>query len=99
MGFFSSLGQINRINNLLKSIEPKVNAIQYEAASPYPNINRIRVECGSIAVLMSEITDIMQSASNSVMLAPYYFFGRKMSIFEISSVLAGLLDACDKLDQ
>ncbi len=96
MGFFSSLSNVNKINTLLKQIEPKVDAIQYECSSPYPNVNRIRVECGSISVLMSEIMDIADRSSNSVKLAPYYLFGRKMNLMQISSALAGLIEACER---
>ncbi len=97
MGFFNNYKNIGKINTLLKQIEPKVNAIQYEAESPYPNRNRIRVEAGTISVLMSEIMDIAGASGNSVLLAPYYFFGRKMSLMQISAVLAQLVEMSENL--
>ena len=92
MGFFNNYKNIGKINILLKQIEPKVNAIQYEVESPYPNRNRIRVEAGTISVLMSEIMDIAGASGRSVLLAPYYCFGRKMSLMQISAVLAQLVE-------
>ena len=97
MGFFNNYRNIGKINTLLKQIEPKVNAIEYEAQSPYPNRNRIRVEAGTISVLMSEIMDIAGASGNSVLLAPYYFFGRKMSLMQISAVLAQLVEMSENL--
>ena len=97
MGFFNNYKNIGKINTLLKQIEPKVNAIQYEAESPYPNRNRIRVEAGTISVLMSEIMDIAGASGNSVLLAPYYFFGRKMSLMQISAVLPQLVEMSENL--
>ena len=97
MGFFNNVRNIGKINTLLKQIEPKVNAIQYEAESPYPNRNRMRVEAGTISVLMSEIMDIAGSSGNSVLLAPYYFFGRKMSLMQISAVLAHLVEITENI--
>ena len=97
MGFFNNYKNIGKINVLLKQIEPKVNAIEYEAQSPYPNRNRLRVEAGTISVLMSEIMDIAGASGNSVLLAPYYFFGRKMSLMQISAVLAQLVEMSESL--
>ena len=48
MGFFSNLGNINKINVLLKQIEPKIEAIHYETQSYCPNLNRIKIECRAI---------------------------------------------------
>lgn len=95
MGFFSNCKNIGKINTLLKQIEPKVNAIEYEASSSYPNSNRIRVEIASITVLMDEIMSIASVSGNSVRLAPYYFFGRKTNLMQISSVLAELIAICE----
>jgi hypothetical protein len=97
MGFFSTLGNVNKINTLLKQIEPKIEAIQYEANSLYPNKNRIRVECGTISVIMSEIIDVADRSSNTVKLAPYYLFGRKMNLIQISMAIAGLIEACERV--
>lgn len=95
MGFFSNCKNIGKINTLLKQIEPKVEAIEYEARSPYPNRNRIRVEIASITVLMNDIMDIAGASGNSVILAPYYFFGRKTNLMQISAVLAELTAICE----
>ena len=92
MGFFSNLKSINKINVMLKQIEQKVNNIEYELNSPYPNRNRLRVESGTISVLMSEIMDIASSSGNSVLLAPYYFFGNKTNLLEIGMKLAKLVE-------
>lgn len=97
MGIFSSIGNIGKINTLLKQIEPKVNAIQYELQSPYPNRDRIKVECQSIAVFMSDIMEIAERSSNSVKLAPYYFFGKKLTLPQISATLANLVEGCERL--
>lgn len=97
MGFFNNYKNICKINVILKQIEPKVDAIQYEAGSPYPNKNRIKTEAGTISVLMSEIMDIAGASGNSVLLAPYYFFGRKMSLMQISAALAQLVEMSEDL--
>lgn len=97
MGFFNNYKNIGKINTLLKQIEPKVKAIEYEAQSPYPNRDRMRVEAGTISVLMSEIMDIAGSSGNSVILAPYYFFGRKMSLMQISAILAQLVEMSENI--
>lgn len=96
MGFFSNLSSINKINTLLKQIEPKIDAIYYEARNPYPNPNRIRVEAGSIVVLMSEIADIADSAGNSVKLTHYYLKGQRLTLPQISQVLAAFIAECEK---
>ena len=97
MGIFSSFSDLNKINTLLKQIEPKLEAIQYEVNSPYPNKNRIRVECGTISILMSEIMDIADRSSNSVRTASYFLFGRKMNLFQISIAIAGLVEVCERI--
>lgn len=97
MGFFSGMSDIIRINALLKQIEPKISAIQYEAQSPFPNVNRIKVESGSISVLMSEVMDIAYRAPNSVKLAPYFLMGQKMRLPEISAFLAEIVETCDQM--
>ena len=50
MGLFSNMSDIGRINALLKQIDPKISAILYETQSPYPNVNRLKVESGSISL-------------------------------------------------
>ncbi|MBQ7420856.1 MAG: hypothetical protein IJV27_01725 [Prevotella sp.] len=86
-----------KINVLLKQIEPKVDSLLAEINSSYPNKNRIRIECGSISVLMDEIMTIISSSGRSVFLAPYYFKGRKATLQEISSQLAALIETAEKV--
>lgn len=95
MGFFSNCKNIGKINTLLKQIEPKVDAIEYEVRSAYPNSHRIRVELASIAVLMDEVMNIASTSGNSVLLAPYYFFGKKCSLMQISAILAEFTTICE----
>ena len=97
MGLFSDYRNIGKINVLLKQIEPKVQAIEYEASSPYPNKNRIRVEAGTISVLMSEIMDIADASGNPVRLTHYYLFGRKMNLIQISAALGELVLMVDMM--
>ena len=97
MGLFSNMSDIGQINALLKQIDPKISAILYETESPYPNINRLKVESGSISVLMSEVMDIACKTPNSVKLAPYYLMGRKMRLPEISAFLAEIVERCERM--
>lgn len=97
MGFFSGMRQIGNINMLLKQIEPKIKTIQYEASSGYPNRDRIREESRTIAVLMNEIFEIADNAPRSVQLAPYYLFGNKMNLFQISSAIASIIEAAENI--
>lgn len=97
MGFFSNLGSINKINVLLKQIEPKVEYIYHETQSYSPNLNKIKIECHAIGVLMSDIIDIADRSGNSVKLAPYYLFGRKMDLVQIFSVLIEVIEQCEQL--
>lgn len=97
MGFFSNLGSINKINVLLKQIEPKIESIHYETQSCYPNLNRIKLECQAIGVLMNDIIDIADRSGNSVKLAPYYLFGRKMGLVQIFSFLIEVIEQCNQL--
>ena len=96
MGFFSNLGSI-KINVLLKQLEPKVEYIYHETQSYSPNLNKIKIECRAIGVLMSDIIDIADRSGNSVKLAPYYLFGRKMDLVQISSVLIEVIEQCEQL--
>lgn len=96
MGFFGNISAIGKINTLLKQIDQKIDAIYYEARSPYPNSNRVRVEAGTIVVLMSEIADIADNAGNSVKLTHYYLKGQRLTLMEISQVLAAFIAECEK---
>lgn len=92
MGFFSNMGAINKINVLLKQVEPKLNFIIKECSNPYyADKNRLKVECGTVSVLMSEIMDIVDSAGRSVFLAPYFLAGKKLSLPEISGIVAQIV--------
>lgn len=97
MGFFSDLGSISRINTLLKTIEPKVTAIQDECQSLHPNKYKIKNDAHTIGVLMNEIIDIADSAGDSVRSATYFFFNEKTNLPRIALVLADLISMCDDL--
>ena len=69
-----------------------------ELQYPYSiNKERLRVECGTVSVLMSEIADIIQSSGRSVFLAPYYFKGRKMTIMDLHGIAASLVQQAEEL--
>lgn len=97
MGFFSNIGAIQRINTLLKTIEPKVTAIQNECNRSYPNKEKIQIEARTICVLMSEIMDIADSSGESVRSVSYFFFGEKTNLIHISMVLTNLIEMCENL--
>ncbi|MCF2594868.1 hypothetical protein I6E11_13930 [Bacteroides caecigallinarum] len=98
MGFFSNYNAIGRINALIKQLEPKLDYIAGELQYPYSiNKERLRVECGTVSVLMSEIADIIQSSGRSVFLAPYYFKGRKMTIMDLHGIAASLVQQAEEL--
>lgn len=98
MGFFSNYNAIGRINALIKQLEPKLDYIAGELQYPYSiNKERLRVECGTVSVLMSEIADIIQSSGRSVFLAPYYFKGKKMTIIDLHGIAASLVQQAEEL--
>lgn len=98
MGFFSNYNAIGRINALIKQLEPKLDYIAGELQYPYSiNKERLRVECGTVSVLMSEIADIIQSSGRSVFLAPYSFKGRKMTIMDLHGIAASLVQQAEEL--
>jgi hypothetical protein len=98
MGFFSNYNAIGRINALIKQLEPKLDYIASELQYPYSvNKERLRVECGTVSVLMSEIADIVQSSGRSVFLAPYYFKGKKMAIMDLHGIAASLVQQAEQL--
>lgn len=100
MGFFSNFGSIGKINTLIKQIEPKFDYIYGEIQYPQTaNRARLQVECGTISVLMDEIMSIACNSSHSVMLAPYYFKGKKMSLMDLSGLLASIISAAENLDK
>lgn len=98
MGFFSNYNAIGCINALIKQLEPKLDYIASELQYPYSvNKERLRVECGTVSVLMSEIADIVQSSGRSVFLAPYYFKGKKMTIMDLHGIAASLVQQAEQL--
>ncbi len=98
MGFFSNFNAIGRINVLIKQLEPKLDYIASELQYPYSvNKQRLRVECGSVSVLMGEISEILQSSGRSVLLAHYYFKGRKVSIMDLHGIAASLVQQAEQL--
>lgn len=98
MGFFSNYNAIGRINALIKQLEPKLDYIAGELQYPYSiNKERLKVECGTVSVLMSEIADIIQSSGRSVFLAPYYFKGKKMTIMDLHGIAASLVQQAEEL--
>ena len=98
MGFFSNYNAIGRINTLIKQLEPHLDYIAGELNYPsYVNKERLRVECGTVSVLMGEITDILQNAGRSVFLAPYYFKGKKMTIMDLHGIAASLVQQAEEL--
>lgn len=98
MGFFSNYNAIGKINVLIKQLEPKLDYIASELQYPYSaNKQRLKVECGAVSVLMSEIADILQNAGRSVFLAPYYFKGRKMTIMDLHGLAASLVQQAEQL--
>ena len=98
MGFFSNYNAIGRINVLIKQLEPKLGYIASELQySHSANKQRLRVECGAVSVLMSEIADILQNAGRSVLLAHYYFKGKKMSIMDLHRIAASLVQQAEDL--
>ena len=98
MGFFSNYNAIGRINVLIKQLEPKLDYIASELQYPHSaNKQRLRVECRAVSVLMSEIADILQNAGRSVLLAHYYFKGKKMSIMDLHGIAASLVQQAEDL--
>lgn len=98
MGLFSNFNAIGRINTLIKQLEPHLDYIAGELKYPnYVNKERLRVECGSVSVLMGEITDILQSSGRSVFLAPYYFKGNKMTITDLNGIAMSLVQQAEQL--
>lgn len=58
---------------------------------------RLRVECGTVSVLIGEITDILQSSGRSVFLAPYYFKDKKMTIMDLNEIAMSLIQRAEQL--
>lgn len=99
MGFFSGIGAIRKINTLLKTIEPKVTAIQNESRTLHPSVEKIKIDARTICVLMNEIMEIADSEGDAVRSATFFFFGNKTNLIEISTVLADLISMCEEVDE
>ncbi|MCF0125957.1 MAG: hypothetical protein HUJ68_09460 [Clostridia bacterium] len=92
------MGSIKKINVLLKQIEPKLDFILRE--TEYPAIadkNKIFVECRTICVLMNEIMDIVGTSGQMVFLAPYFLKGKKLTLPEISQIVAQIVDKGERI--
>ena len=75
-----------------------IDIIAHEINYPYSaNVVRLKSECMTVAVLMNEILDIMSNSGNSVLLAPYYLYGRKMSIQEICMYARVLIEKAESI--
>lgn len=99
MGFFSGIGAISKINTLLKTIEPKVTAIENECRTLHPNVSKIKTDARTICVLMNEILEIADTEGEAVRTATFFFFGNKTNLMEISTVLADLISMCKEADE
>lgn len=98
MGLFSNFSAISKINTLIKQLEPKLDYIASELDYPFSaNRERLRVECGTVAVLMTEILDIADNAGGSVKYAPYYLKGEKLNLMDISAIAASLVERAQHL--
>lgn len=98
MGFFDTMKGINKVNTLLKQLEPKLDYIAGEIQYPYSaNKAKLQVECSSVSVLMVEIMDVIEQSPRAVYLTHYYLRGRKLSIMEIASIAAYLVEQAERL--
>ena len=93
MGIYNNYRIIGQINALIKQIEPKIIYIKGELNYPFTaNTERLTAECASVAVLMNEILEIINSSPRSVGLAPYYCNGIKWDIKEFAMYVLQLID-------
>lgn len=97
MGLYSNIEATRRINTLLKTIEPKITAIQNECGFSCPNVDKIQIEARTICVLMNEIMEIASSSDESVRSATYLFFNENVSLVEVSMALKNFISICDNL--
>lgn len=98
MGFFSNMNAIRKINVLIKQLEPKLDYIASELQYPHSvNKQRLRMECGTVSVLMTEISDILENAGQSVFTATYFFKGRKITIMDLHELAASLVQEAGRL--
>lgn len=97
MGFFNDYKAIGRINALIKQLEPKIDYIEHELDYSY-SVNSIRLknECSTVAVLMTEIMDILNKAGKTAALAPYYFHGKKCNIQDFSFYVMILIERAEQ---
>lgn len=97
MGLISKIEAIQKINNLLKAIETKLTAIQNEVDALNPSVDRIQADAHLIRILMADVFDIANSASEPVDATSFIFFGENMKLKEISMILAEFVNMCDDL--
>ncbi len=91
MGFFGNLRSIGLINDKLKRLESLLVEIR-DDFHRHSSRGEIQANIAHCRFVLSEIADVVSSSARSVFLAPYWFFGNKMSLQEICSRTAGLLD-------
>ena len=97
MGLISKIEAVQKITNLLKAIETRVTAIQNEADALNPSVDRIQADAHIIRILMADVFDIANSASEPVYTISFIFFGENMKLKEISMILADLVNMCNDL--
>lgn len=97
MGLLTNTEAITKINSLLKAIETKVTAIQYETEASYPSVDKIQADAHIIRILMSDIFDVANSASESVSATSFVFFGENIKLKEIAMILAEFVTMCNDL--
>lgn len=97
MGLISKIEAIQKINNLLKAVETRVTAIQNEANALHPNVDKIQADAHIVRILMADVLDIANSASEPVGTTSFLFFGENIKIKEISMILAEFVNMCNDL--
>lgn len=88
---------ITKINSLLKAIETKVTAIQNETEALRPSVDKIQADAHVIRILMADIFDLANSASESVSATSFVFFGENMKLREIAMIQAEFVNMCNDL--
>lgn len=92
MGFFGNARNIGLINDRLKRMESLMDEIAYKMDSPYKDKTELQRKMEHVKMLGDEIIDICSESGRSVMLAPYWFKGRKSNLNEILSMVKMGLD-------
>ena len=97
MGLLPKTEAITKINSLLKAIETKVTAIQNETEASHPSVDKIQADAHVIRILMADIFDLSNSASESVSATSFVFFGENMKLREIAMIQAEFVNMCNDL--